>query len=140
MSIWERILGGLGFLVDDKEEQMEPNPGERQFWKKDNVVSFPSSGDNYRLVAVTPENFGEVEKMGEQLKKKRTLVVNFENMDAEEAKRTVDFLSGVIFALNGSLQKISQEIFVFAPAGVALNSDFQTRLSEREPLLRENDE
>lgn len=140
MSIWEKILGSLGFLEEEKEEQEDPGSGNKQFWKKGNVVSFPSPGESYRLVVTTPESFGEVEKMGEQLKKKRTLVVNFENMEAEEAKRTVDFLSGVVFALNGSSQKISQEIFVFAPAGVALNSDFQARLSERDPLFRGTDQ
>jgi cell division inhibitor SepF len=140
MNFWERILSGLGFLEEEREGQLELDKGNKQFWKKDNVVNFPSPGENYRLVVVTPESFGEVEKMGEQLKKKRTLVVNFENMDAGEAKRTVDFLSGVTFALNGSLQKISQEIFVFAPAGVTLNSDFQVQLTERDFRLKDTDE
>jgi len=56
-------------------------------------------------------------------------------METAEAKRTIDFLSGVIFALNGSSQKINHSIFVFVPHGVTLNSLHHKELSERDFLL-----
>lgn len=143
MGLWERILLTLGLLEEEEEEETVPQksrPERKRLWSKDNVVEFPAGEGNYRLVVVTPGSFSEAEEIATHLKNDRPVVVNLEHMDTAEAKQTINFLSGVIFALNGNSQKISQSIFVFTPSGVILSSDqMKSELFEEGLLLREDE-
>jgi len=128
--IWKKILLGLGIVEEEKEELSEDdNPGQ-QFWKKNNIVEFPSQESTFKFVVKKPLSFAEAENMGEHLKMKRVVVVNLEEMEPEEAKRVIDFLSGVTFAINGYSQKVNRQIFLFAPAGVALDADLPRNFHE----------
>lgn len=134
MNAWEKILKTLGLLEEGDEEYVERDLPSKT-GRKGKVLDFRPSEAGYRLIVSNPGSFLESEEIGSHLKSKRPIVVNLEGMDSEEAKRTVDFLSGVIFALNGSSQKISHHIFVFVPSGVTLNSDLNRGLKERDLLL-----
>ncbi|RJX29045.1 MAG: cell division protein SepF [Dethiobacter sp.] len=138
MNFWEKLLHSLGLLEEEEEELPGPNVARRTS-KKGKIVDFPTQETTYRLIVSNPASFAEVEEIGSHLKNKRTVVVNLEGMETAEAKRTIDFLSGVIFALNGSSQKINNNIFVFVPSGVTLNPLHHQGLSERDYLLRDTD-
>lgn len=143
MGLWERILLTLGLLEEEEEEGTvpdRPKTERKKIWNKDNVVAFPSGESNYRLVVVSPQSFSEAEEIAAHLKNGRPVVVNLESMETGEAKQTVNFLSGVVFALNGSSQKISQGIFVFAPSGVMLSSDQMKSELKEEGLLFKDEE
>jgi len=73
-----------------------------------------------QVVLVKAKRFTEVERIAENIKSRRSVIINFEEMDRDEAQRTVDFLSGSTFAMNGSVQKISKCTFVFAVGQVDL--------------------
>ncbi len=73
-----------------------------------------------QVVLVKAKRFTEVERIAENIKSRRSVIINFEEMDREEAQRTVDFLSGATFAMSGSVQKISKSTFVFAVGQVDL--------------------
>ncbi|MDO9534551.1 MAG: cell division protein SepF [Bacillota bacterium] len=139
MNLWEKILKTLGLLEEGDEEYVEREL-PRKTGIKGKVLDFRPSEAGYRLIVSNPHSFLESEEIGGHLKNKRPIVVNLEGMDSEEAKRTVDFLSGVIFALNGSSQKVSHQIFVFVPSGVTLNSDLHKGLKERDLLLNDTGE
>ncbi len=47
------------------------------------------------------------------------------------AKRIIDFISGATYALDGNMQKVSQQIFVFTPAQVEINDEMRKELNER---------
>lgn len=138
VNAWEKILRTLGLL--EEEEYVERDLPREKAGRKGKVLDFRPSESGYRLIVSNPDSFSKSEEIGSHLKKKRPIVVNLEGMDSEEAKRTVDFLSGVIFALNGSSQKISHNIFVFVPSGVTLNSDLHRGLKERDLLLGDTGE
>lgn len=73
-----------------------------------------------QVVLVKAKRFTEVERIAENIKNRRSVIVNFEEMDREEAQRTVDFLSGATFSMSGTVQKISKSTFVFAVGQVDL--------------------
>lgn len=73
-----------------------------------------------RIVLVKAKRFSEVKRIAENLKQDRSVVINFEDMDKTEAQRTIDFLSGTVFAKGGDLQKISRCTIIFAVGPVDL--------------------
>ena len=62
------------------------------------------------------------------------MVVNFERTDGETTKRTVDFMSGITYAVGGTVQRISSTIFMFAPAQVEVFASERTTDAEQAML------
>lgn len=73
-----------------------------------------------QMVLVKAKRFAEVERIAENLKQRRSVIVNFSEMDSAQAQRTIDFLSGTTFALSGSIQRVSKSTFIFAVGQVDL--------------------
>lgn len=133
-KLWNKILLGLGIIEEDRDVIDEGGNPAGQSWKKNNIVEFPSQANNLKLVVKKPLAFAEVESIGEHLKMKRAVVINFEEMEPSEAIRAVDFLSGVTFAAGGYSQKINRYIFLFTPAEVSLDVDFHRNINRDSAL------
>jgi len=57
-------------------------------------------------------------KLVDSLKSRKPVIINLENIENDTARKIFDFLSGGTYALNGNVQKIAQNIFVFLPENV----------------------
>lgn len=94
--------------------------------EEDNDYSFNSyeedrkSSGTTRVILIKAKRFSEVKRIAENLKRKCSVIINFEGMEKEEAQRTIDFLSGCTFAFDGHIQKISHCTFIFAVGSVDL--------------------
>ena len=86
-------------------------PAERG---RGNVVSFPGS-DRVHILVLEPQSFEEVQVFADNLVARRPVVLNFERCEKEVARRIVDFMSGVAYALGGTSQPLGGGIFLFAP-------------------------
>ncbi len=139
MRVWERILYALGLIKVEAEPEQEDNFEEPQTVKRGKVVKFHGSDQNSKLILSKPTGFSEVEVIAGHIKGGRTVVLDLENLDSTDARRTVDFLSGVIFTLNGTSHKINNHTFIFAPAGVSLNSDLKFRMIKSDDRMMDID-
>ena len=74
-----------------------------------------------KLVLLEPRALSEAQQIADQLKSRNTVVVNLKRVTSDQAKRIVDFLSGTIYAIGGSLQKIGGGIFLCTPNNVKVN-------------------
>ena len=74
-----------------------------------------------KLVLLEPRAFSEAQQIADQLKSRNTVVVNLKRVTSDQAKRIVDFLSGTIYAIGGSLQKVAGGIFLCTPNNVKVN-------------------
>ena len=74
-----------------------------------------------KLVLLEPRAFSEAQQIADQLKNRNTVVVNLKRVTSDQAKRIVDFLSGTIYAIGGSLQKVGGGIFLCTPNNVKVN-------------------
>lgn len=72
------------------------------------------------MVLFEPRSFSEAEEVGQRLKEGRAVVVNLHKLDREYAQRTIDFLTGVVFALDGKIQKIGQNVILCSPAEIGV--------------------
>jgi len=130
-KVWEKVLSFLGLMeVAEEEEIIEESEFVRPPARKGAVLNLHSA-KNMRLVIIKPVEFQEAQQIVEHIKNRKPVLVNLEETDKNEAKRIIDFIAGATFALDGNMQKVSQQIFVFAPAQVEVNAEIRKELSGR---------
>jgi len=79
----------------------------------------------FKLVVIEPKAFDECPRLVDNLKAKKPVIINLEKLEADTARKIFDFLSGATYALNGNVQKISNNIFVFAPESVDITANVE---------------
>ncbi len=77
----------------------------------------------YTMVVVSPKSYSDAEKIGDHLKAMRPVVMNMEKTDADEAQRIVDFVQGIMFALEGQINQISESIYLCAPNNMSVSRE-----------------
>ena len=78
-----------------------------------------------KVVITQPEAYEDVEEIGEYLKQRKSVIVNLESINKDDGKRILDFLSGASFALEGSIQKVSNLIYLMTPKTVEIQNDVE---------------
>lgn len=101
--------------------------------EKDNnrqVMSLMSSKNNsttvqreQKIVVFDPSVFSDVKNIGKMILNGRAVIVNFRKMDENQIHRVIDFLSGLIFAVNGDMQRIGEKIFLCTPKNFKIEGD-----------------
>ncbi|MCL2437424.1 MAG: cell division protein SepF [Clostridiales bacterium] len=79
----------------------------------------------FKLVVIEPKAFDECPRLVDNLKAKKPVIVNLEKLEADTARKIFDFLGGATYALNGNVQKVSNNIFVFAPEGIDITANVE---------------
>lgn len=134
MKLVDKMLNFMGFEEEvaeeeeDKDVQVEPHEEKSWLKKKDKekekgaVISMHAQRQ-VRVVVIEPRSFEEAKGVTDNLKNRRPIIVNLEQAEAELAQRVVDFVSGATYALNGSMQKVGNGIFLFVPNNMDISSD-----------------
>ncbi|MCQ4637901.1 cell division protein SepF [Anaerovorax odorimutans] len=76
----------------------------------------------FKMVVIEPAGFDECPKLVDSLKSKKPIIINLERIESDTARKIFDFLSGATYALNGNVQKVANNIFVFAPENVDISA------------------
>ncbi len=84
-----------------------------------------------KIVVIEPQGFDESPKLVDSLKAKKPVIINLENLETDTARKIFDFLSGATYALNGNVQKVANNIFVFAPENVSVDYKNNQTASEK---------
>jgi len=79
-----------------------------------NVVSLPTAAQ-MKMVVYHPVSYEDTQNIIDNLKSRKPVIVNMEELEIDCAQRILDFMAGAIYALNGTIYKISRGIFVVAP-------------------------
>lgn len=96
--------------------------------QQNKVVSLPGANSQFKVVVLQPEKFEDAQDICDHLKSNKPIVVNLEGLEKESAKKILDFLSGAVYALDGTIQKVSVNIFLIAPVNVDVLGDFKDEL------------
>ncbi len=83
----------------------------------------------FKLVLIEPKAFEECPKLVDSLKGRRPIIINLEKLETEVARKIFDFMSGATYALNGNVQKVANNIFIFAPENVDIAASQDERTS-----------
>lgn len=89
------------------------------------------------LHIVEPDSFDQVRQAADLLREKKAIIINLEEVEYEDARKIIDFMSGNIYALGGTVHKISAGIILFAPdtLGVEVLRKGGSRREEFPPVL-----
>lgn len=118
--------------IDQYEEQeVETSPFEarKQSTKSNNVVSIHSQ-KNVRVILNEPRSYDEAQEIADHLRSRRSVVVNLQRVRTDQAVRIVDFLSGTVYALNGSISKLGSNIFLCTPESVEIQGAISEILAD----------
>lgn len=138
-KLMDKMMGFMG--LDDEsmygEEQLQEqahnqnqNLEERPSKRKGTVVNLHTQRQ-VQVVLAEPKSYDEVQDIADNLKNQRTVIVNLEKTDADLSRRVIDFMSGTTYALNGSLQKVGKNIFLFVPNNVEITNEIKQQVKEK---------
>ena len=82
-----------------------------------------SYGSSLELKVVRPEGFENVTAIADHLLSRKTVVINLEDTNKEAARRLLDFLSGVAYAIDGTLKKVTNTTFIITPNNVNVSGE-----------------
>ena len=105
------------FVADD-EEDINDN-GEDEFYsvsKEDALKDADKTGN--KMILLEPRAYSESQQIADHLKSRNSVVVNLKRVTSDQAKRIIDFLSGCIYAIGGTMQKIGVGIYLCTPKNV----------------------
>ncbi|MCD2435471.1 cell division protein SepF [Acidaminococcus sp. NSJ-142] len=106
-----------------EESRREVPPVENRNNDADKVMSMPVNRNPVSVVVIEPIDFNDSQKMADYLCKNQPVVINFEDTDPDVRKRIVDFVSGTIYALDGTVKKIGRNILVCAPPNIDIDTE-----------------
>lgn len=116
MGMWSKVKDFFaGTDADDEFDDLSVAQETRR-----NVVAFPEnkSGRCRGVSIFHPRRFDEVTEIGDNLRGGRHVVVNLVGADRTLSQRIVDFLSGVVYTVDGKMQRLGESIYLFVPANV----------------------
>ena len=91
------------------------------------MVTLPG-GASQKVVLVNPVSFDDVGDVGDMLKARSVVSVNLESVEFALGQRMIDYLHGVVDALEGDIQNSSNKTFIVAPSGIKITDLFKERL------------
>ena len=94
-----------------------------------------SVNNRQEVVLFHPVNFNDTSKAADDLRGKKAVIINMENIDKAMARRVVDFLSGVAYALDGKVKKVAQSTYLFCPHNMEVVGDLENIQSEVESYI-----
>ncbi len=87
------------------------------------------------VVLFHAKSFDSAAKAADELRKKKAVILNMENVDKSLTRRVVDFLSGSVYALDGSVKKIAQSTYLFCPHNMDVVGDLENIPGEIESYI-----
>jgi cell division inhibitor SepF len=87
--------------------------------------------DLARITTVHPRTYNEARTIGEYFREGTPVIMNLTEMVDSDAKRLVDFSAGLIFGLRGSIERVTNKVFLLSPANVEVAAEDKARIAER---------
>lgn len=109
---------------DEVEIDTEPKTSlfeQAKFSKTSDAIKALNANKDSQLILFEPRAFAETQDIANYLKQKKAAVINLHRLQKEQSKRVVDFLSGVIFAIEGDIQRIGPRIFLCTPKNIGVS-------------------
>lgn len=104
------------------KEEKSPFFSKKQPGEDGKLITLPLTQKQVKVIVLEPTGFDDSQKVADHLRNNQPVVVNFETTDGEVMKRMTDFISGTIYAVNGSMKKIGRNILVCAPQNVDIDA------------------
>ena len=116
---------GLTPLRDERGAAVATMPGPRP-----QVAARPAPRAIDRITTIHPRTYNEAKNIGESFRDGTPVIMNLSDMDDSDAKRLVDFAAGLVFGLRGSIERVTNKVFLLSPANVTVTAEDKARMAE----------
>jgi cell division inhibitor SepF len=89
-----------------------------------------SSTGASRITTLHPRTYNDARAIGEQFRDGTPVIMNLSEMDDGDAKRIVDFAAGLVFGLHGTIERVTQKVFLLSPANVVVTAEERERITQ----------
>ena len=113
------------WLINEKNKSDSNNFDKAMMRRRNRIPSaecLVDTGDatNLKMAIYSPKTFEDVQRIIDHLKRKEPVVVELKSSDREILQRIMDFLSGAVYALSGSIANVNRNIYLLTPSGVTI--------------------
>jgi len=115
-----------GYAADDGRGRTDQRPAAEQM----------HAADLARITTLHPRTYNEARTIGEHFREGTPVIMNLTEMENADAKRLVDFAAGLAFALRGSMDKVTNKVFLLSPPDVDVTAEDRRRIAEGGLFLR----
>jgi cell division inhibitor SepF len=91
----------------------------------------PPDGGIAQVHLVVPRGFNDAKQIADRFKRSMPVIVNLQDADVELSKRLIDFASGLTYALNGTMQRIADKVFLLTPPNIEVSAEERAKALER---------
>jgi cell division inhibitor SepF len=118
--------------LSEEPDEADPRAGRDDYggyqvseWRPDQAT------DLARITTLHPRTYNEARTIGEHFREGTPVIMNLTEMVDSDAKRLVDFAAGLIFGLRGSIERVTNKVFLLSPANVQVTAEDKARIAER---------
>ncbi|QDH10995.1 DUF552 domain-containing protein [Nocardioides dongxiaopingii] len=94
------------------------------------AVPSPSVAELSKIITLHPSTYNEARVVGENFRDGTPVIMNLTEMDDNDAKRLVDFAAGLVFATRGTIERITNKVFLLSPPNVSVAAEDKQRIAE----------
>jgi len=95
------------------------------------LAAAPQTTDLTRITTLHPRTYNEARTIGEHFREGIPVIMNLTEMVDSDAKRLVDFAAGLIFGLHGSIERVTNKVFLLSPANIEVTAEDKARIAQR---------
>jgi cell division inhibitor SepF len=94
------------------------------------VAAVPRTAELSRITTLHPTTYNEARVIGENFREGIPVIMNLSEMGDGDAKRLVDFAAGLVFAVHGTIERVTNKVFLLSPPNVAVTAEDKQRIAE----------
>ena len=117
--------------LSEEPDEADPRTGRDDYGGYQVSEWRPEPTDLARITTLHPRNYNEARIIGEHFRDGTPVIMNLTEMVDSDAKRLVDFAAGLIFGLRGSIERVTNKVFLLSPANVEVTAEDKARIAER---------
>jgi cell division inhibitor SepF len=88
-----------------------------------------TASDLARIETVTPRTYNDARTVGEHYRSGVPVIMNLSEIDDDDAKRLVDFAAGLVFAVHGSINRVTAKVFLLSPENISVTDEDKQRIA-----------
>ncbi len=117
------------YIAQEEEEEIESLPVNTQTKRMRSKIVNIHTATSMKVSIHEPLSYEDAPKIIDDLKMRKTVVVNLEQLEPGIKRQIFDFINGGIYSLEGTIQKITTDIFVLAPVNVEVDGNIKEELN-----------
>lgn len=130
MSLKQKLKEFINPVEEEQYLELDNQTPSGMDYEKPMSKSISKIPADTKMVLFEPRSFDEAEEVAHHLKSGRAAVINLHRLPKEYAQRTIDFITGVIFALEGTIQKIGHNVVLCTPKSMGVAGAIKLNESE----------